>query len=276
MSDIKEQLKSYFEPFVRGLFGKPTMRRDQQLPPVQPRPLGQMMRDLRAVDDLAWGRYAFSRDPLVRRFTEEQKNTLTEKANACGREYAQRVASEYGTRDPLELAARMGMKVSRPDTPKDGMRVLFAEFKVPDKIFLYMDAVNKANASLERPGVRRAVTPELDIERLLLAHELFHFVEEKYKTEIFTRTEKVDLPSLPFLRNRSTIACLGEIAAMAFTQELNRLPYSPYVMDAFLVYGYSPEAASGLYEEMMERAGRTPRLPQDGGPAALPDAAQQA
>lgn len=255
MSDIKEQLKSYFEPFVRGLFGKPTMRRDQQLPPVQPRPLGQMMRDLRAVDDLAWGRYAFSRDPLVRLFTEEQKNTLTEKANACGREYARRVAAEYGTRDPLELAARMGMKVSRPDTPKDGMRVLFAEFKVPNKIFLYMDAVNKANASMERPGVRRAVTPELDIERLLLAHELFHFVEEKYKIEIFTRTEKVDLPSLPFLRNRSTIACLGEIAAMAFARELNNLPYSPYLMDVLLTYGYNADTAIRLYEEQMAFAG---------------------
>ena len=39
--------------------------------------------------------------------------------------------------------------------------------------------------------------------------------------------------------------------------------------------GYSPEAASGLYEEMMEKPGRTPRLPEavdtDAAPEALPE-----
>ena len=29
-------------------------------------------------------------------------------------------------------------------------------------------------------------------------------------------------------------------------------------MDVFLVYGYSPEEASGLYEEIMEYAGKIP------------------
>lgn len=70
------------------------------------------------------------------------------------------------------------------------------------------------------------------------------------------------------------MAVLGEIAAMSFAKALTGIPYSPYVMDAFLVYGYSPEAASGLYEEMMEKTGRTPRLPEaadtDAAPEALP------
>lgn len=43
---------------------------------------------------------------------------------------------------------------------------------------------------------------------------------------------------------------------MAFAREITGIPYAPYVMDVFLVYGYSPEEASGLYEEMMEFAGR--------------------
>jgi hypothetical protein len=32
-------------------------------------------------------------------------------------------------------------------------------------------------------------------------------------------------------------------------------------MDVFLVYGYSPEEASGLYEEMMMYAGKEPCAP---------------
>ena len=50
---------------------------------------------------------------------------------------------------------------------------------------------------------------------------------------------------------------------MAFARELIGLSYSPYVMDVFLVYGYNPEEASGLYEEIMGYAGKVARLPED-------------
>ncbi|MGN0983321.1 MAG: hypothetical protein ACI4OI_00645, partial [Gemmiger sp.] len=108
-----------------------------------------------------------------------------------------------------------------------------------------------------------ALTGHLDITRLLLGHELFHYVEERYKKEIWTRTYRLRLWQIGPIHNDSGVMVLGEIAAMAFTQELNELRYSPYVMDAYLVYGYSPEAASALYEEMMRFAGRTARLPED-------------
>ena len=60
------------------------------------------------------------------------------------------------------------------------------------------------------------------------------------------------------LHNDSGIYALGEITAMSFAQSLNGLAYSPYVMDVFLVYDYSAEDASGLYEEMMQLAGLEP------------------
>ncbi|MFR7889351.1 MAG: hypothetical protein ACLU4B_13015 [Bilophila wadsworthia] len=100
-------------------------------------------------------------------------------------------------------------------------------------------------------------------------------MEEKYKKEIWTRTYKIELWAPKPLHNRSGVSVLGEIAAMSFAKALTGISYSPYVMDAFLVYGYSPEAASGLYEEMMEKTGRTPRLPEavdtDAAPEALPE-----
>jgi len=50
---------------------------------------------------------------------------------------------------------------------------------------------------------------------------------------------------------------------MSFAREITGLSYSPYILDVFLVYGYNPEEASGLYEEMMEYAGKISRLPED-------------
>ena len=271
----KERLKQLLKPIADGLFGEQRTRGNEP-PHYTVRPVGMIVEDLCRIPDEDWALYAFAREPLNGKFNDEQRRELTRQAMACGREYPEKVAAQYGMRDPEKLAARLGLKVDFPDMPQNAERVLFAEFRVPDKIHVYMDGVRKGRALLGEPGVPHALTGQLDIVKLLIGHELFHYVEEQYKKEIWTRTYKIELWAPKFLHNRSTVGILGEIAAMAFTQELNRLPYSPYVMDAFLVYGYSPEAASGLYEEMMERAGRTPRLPQDGGPAAQSDAAQQA
>ncbi|EES49542.1 hypothetical protein [Clostridium botulinum] len=38
---------------------------------------------------------------------------------------------------------------------------------------------------------------------------------------------------------------------MAFAKELLKVPYSPYILDVFLVYLYNKEVAYSLYNEIM-------------------------
>lgn len=218
------------------------------------RPLEEMLEALIQIDDIDWYGYAFSRDPINGKFTDEQRRNWMEKAINCGREYANRVSRKYESKDPKVIAEGMKMKVSYPELPEKTDRILFAEYRVPNRICIYMDAVNKARRYLKRPEIRELLTHELDVSRLLLAHELFHNVEDKHRKEIFTQREKIRLWSLGPIHNDSPILALSEIAAMSFAKELTGIPYSPYVMDVFLMYGYSPEEASGLYEEMMEYA----------------------
>ena len=89
-----------------------------------------------------------------------------------------------------------------------------------------------------------------NLTNTLLAHELFHAVEERHVKEIYTRTERVELWRKPF-SNKSTISCLSEIAAMAFAGKLLDLKVSPYMLDVLLVYSYDKNAAWGLYDEIM-------------------------
>ncbi len=258
----REKLHEAVKPIARGLFGKQGTPRYER-PHFLIRPLEQMLRDLTAIPDEEWFGYVFSREPLNGKFKDDQRRRWIRESIACGREYAVRVSREYNASDPKVLAGILGMEVDYPTYPERADRVLFAEYRAPNKIHIYMDAVNRAEKLREEPAVQELLTSQLDIARLLLSHELFHFVEEKYRKEIYTKTEKVRLWSLGPLHNDSGIIALSEIAAMAFAQTLTGLPYSPYVMDMFLVYGYSPEEASGLYEEMMEYAGRTPWTGED-------------
>ena len=50
--------------------------------------------------------------------------------------------------------------------------------------------------------------------------------------------------------NKSSIACLSEIAAMAFAAQLLGLTVSPYMLDVLLVRAYDRNMAAGLFEEI--------------------------
>ncbi len=256
----KEELRAALKPIAQGLFGKQGARRYER-PHFPLRPLEDMLRDLSEIPFEDWYKYVFSREPLNGKFHDEQRMRWMEQSIACGRTYAHKVCEEYHCQTPEELAKAFGMKVSYPTFPEKTDRVLFAEFRVPNQINIYMDALDRVRRYMQQPEIAEILTDHLKISSLLLAHELFHFVEETYKKEIFTRTEKIRLWSIGPLHNDSGVIALSEIAAMAFAQELTGIPYAPYVMDVFLVYGYSPEEASGLYEEMMMYAGRTPCAP---------------
>lgn len=251
----KEEIQKALQPIAEGLFGKQGAGRYER-PHFELRPLAAMLRDLIAVPPEEWYRYAFSREPLNGRLKDEQRQEWMKRAIAFGREYAEKICRCYDSRDSETIAKAMGMQVMYPAFPEKTDRVLFAEFREPNNISIYMDAVKRAKKLTDRPEIASLLTEKLNISRILLAHELFHSVEESCKQEIFTKTEKIRLWSLGPLHNDSTLIALSEIAAMSFAAQMTGLPYSPYMLDMFLVYGYSPEEACGLYEEMMTCAGR--------------------
>lgn len=221
------------------------------------RDLARMLEDLTQISSEEWGIYAFSRDPLGAKFQNEERKALAEQAIACGRTYAKRAAAEYDTASPLQILQKLGIKTEFVDMPSNTDRVLFAEFLEPDEVFVYLDAVDKGKELLSEE-VRRVLTVQLDLRQTLLAHELFHVLEIRDKKEIFTQTYRYPLWKIGPLKSTSRVLALGEIAAMAFAQELCGLPYSVYVIDVLLLYGYSDNEASGLYEEMMNCTGRKP------------------
>lgn len=240
---------------VQGLFG----RQQEYVPdldePGNVLPLRLMIEQLIRFSDIDFGFYAWSREPLERKFDSEQKMRYILKAGACGRDEVRLLMQEYQTGEPELIAAHLGLKVQEPSVPTGGGHVIFAQYVEPDEITIFADAVTRGERLIAEHdlGDLLAVT---DVKRLLLAHEIFHAVEYRKADSIYTRTEKVELFKKPF-SNKSGLICLGEIAAMAFAAELTGVSYSPYLLDVLLMYGYHEAAATALYEEMMEIAGKT-------------------
>ena len=78
------------------------------------RPLHPMCRPRRwrrisaVVDDRQWGGDAFSREPLEGKFTPQQKDAYTAAANACGAEWADKLAAEHRHPRPADALRQLG------------------------------------------------------------------------------------------------------------------------------------------------------------------------
>ncbi|WP_301044521.1 hypothetical protein [uncultured Dubosiella sp.] len=247
---------SYVRRFARSLLGKP----DISIPDVPARTAQTIASDLAAIPETDWWKYAFSREPMNGRFTDGQRREMYGQAVECGQRKADEFKQKYGPVKPEEIARTMGIDVCFPHMPQGRSRILFAEFKEPDTICVYQDGIDKGRTLLAEEGVRQAMGEDTDLSQLLIAHELFHVCELR-DPSIWTKTYSINLWKIGRFVNRSPVMVLSEIAAMAFASRLNNVNFSAYVLDAFLVFGYSPLAVSALYEEMRQGAGRKPSRP---------------
>lgn len=234
----------------REMAGEQRVMMKQMAAPTRERSLYSMMEHLLSLDDSVWHLYAWSRDPLEGKFTREQKLAYGSRAAECGRNEAELLKKGANVWD---IAARMGLKVSTPQVPVGGGYVIFAQYREPDSVTIYMDSARRAQELIRRERLEGLLGKQA-VEDVLLAHELFHVTEYRKKDTIYTRTEKVELWRKPF-SNRSRMICLGEIGGMEFARRLTGIPYTPYVLDVLLMYGYDKEAATALYEEIAAFAG---------------------
>ncbi len=223
--------------------------RGRLLPTVEPEELSVMVARLMEIDEEAFGAYAFSRDPMRGRFDTQQRKDLTRRAIECGAQYAEEIKKTYGKKSALFTAGDLGLKVLFPKTPAGGGNVLFAQFKEPDEISVFTDCVDKAKASAQAHALPKAFAA-VNFNEILIAHELFHFLEYRDRDTIFTRAERAKLWSLGKRARTAAVVALSEIAGMAFAKRMLGLSFSPYVFDVFFVHPYNEQAACSLYREI--------------------------
>lgn len=215
--------------------------------------LAEMTTSLRSLDDECWGLYLFSRDILRDRIPADRRAEMIGRSLRCGEEYALRMLEETGTRKVSEIPAFFRLHVGYSDEPSAEKRVLFANFTPPDEIRIMNQPLEKYGEFLTSlpPEEALKLPPPAEVRDLLLGHELYHFTEERYRDEIYTRTEKIRLWKIFGFENNSTIRALGEIAGMAFTRTLSRVSYFPALLDVLLLYRYNESYSRSIFNNIM-------------------------
>jgi len=201
-----------------------------------------------------WVRYAFGREPLAHKLTKAKHREFYEGATQCGLEQAAILRGEWGEAGVRELAGKMNVRLKVDTTITDGMFTTFATYSMKDGITIYADNARLTDELILQYGFEE-LTGGVKTEELLLAHELFHHVEN-HTPDLYILKKHILLFKLGWFEHRSRLFCLGEIAAMAFAKELTGLPCSPYLFDVLMLYPKNPQRAGQQFAMMQNIAAK--------------------
>ncbi|MBR0417709.1 MAG: hypothetical protein IJI66_00910 [Erysipelotrichaceae bacterium] len=214
-------------------------------------PMREMLDHLVNIPDLVYGRYAFLREPVAGRLSDDKKDELILKAIEEGEAYAEEYRKKFGDISLLQMAEKLGIEVSFPKIPAKGGNVRFAEFETPNKMRIFTDTFDKANALIEQEKLKKRMK-NIDIQEVLIGHELYHYVENENKDTIFSLNHREVIWNIGAFKYDSHISVLPEIAAMSFSKKLNGIPFSPYLFDVFLTYSYNKELGIVTYNKIIQ------------------------
>ena len=211
----------------------------------------KILENVTQLPDEVWWQYAFASSPMNQVLPYQKKMLLARKAARCGDGYAMQYKENDKNLVPEKIAKSLGLSVTVRQCASACGQVFFAQFTEPDKIVIYEDSIHRFQAFIQEETEEGDWWRTADIRQVILAHELFHWVEMKEQKTIYTRTERIQLWKIGPLTNHSRISCLSEIAAMHFAKTLTNFPFSPYVLDVLLIYPYNKEAASASFRSLI-------------------------
>lgn len=213
----------------------------------------QIAQRLCALPDHAFDTYVFAREPMSGKLTPDQQRALAEQARRCGRETAHKLRDRYPADSVAAICEKEGMVVRRQPQPQDGGRVLYAQFVQPNEITVFTHCLSTAAQFARSEGPLACLQPAA-LEPVLLAHELFHAVEER-EPDLFSSAYRLPLWQLGPFHHTTPVLCLSEIAGMAFAKALTALAFCPYALDALLLYGYDAAGACAVCDEITTEEG---------------------
>jgi len=162
-----------------------------------------------------------AKDKNFLRIPEQDRIKLILEALSIGEEIADSISKEYQTSDPRKIAELMGIKISGGESGSFKK----SEYRKKEKeIVIFRDTLERLTSEITVPELSERIL------RFLIAHELFHHIEETQMVPIYKRFKFKGKLWFKFY-----IKGLSEVAAQAFIQKLLDLEFSPYVFD-YLTY----------------------------------------
>jgi hypothetical protein len=208
------------------------------------------IRELLQLTDEEWSRYAFLSEPLANRISQEQRTEFSQKTTRSAVNLAQEIRRQFGNISPEMMVRKLSLNLIEKNVQEGGGFSMFACFEDPNTITIFRDNADATDKLIDEKGLREVVGDIKTVD-LLIAHELYHFLEFT-RIDVYSASKRIKVWQIGPFKNISRIKCLGEIGAMAFTRELLKLPYCPNVFNVLMLYTQNPVSAERLFVKTLK------------------------
>lgn len=184
--------------------------------------------------DVVWYHSTLKSDLCGCRISSEEESKVIDGAMQTAANMAQRVAVQYGRLSTQELLKAMNIKLV----------YTAEELREP---YLYMGlyepairtiTLNDSTLLLIRQFIREngleVFTPEDDIIRIALFHEIFHTLEEE-TSDIYTRSRMLKRKALGIFPYKRGLSGVSEVGAVHFSKCMAGVPYSPCIYERYVL-----------------------------------------
>lgn len=214
----------------------------------------EILEELLSVSEEGMAMYLVGQDPLERKMEDDVKSQLVQQSIAVGKSEANLLRQQFPTATPREIIESLGLKLEHKDeeniATKTGVHyVLLGYYESPDEIVVFDHTIGRMQRYLE--GIEHPVFSGISVKDIVLAHEIFHYIEEQ-KEDLFTNRFKVEVFSLGPFRKQSTVLSAGEIAGMTFAKTLLNLPFEPEILNYIVMRIWNPTAAERTLASMLQ------------------------
>lgn len=203
----------------------------------------EIIKAILEVPDERWWESIFRRDPMYDRLDSSQKNHFTICGLKCGQDYADEILNRFKGKKLPEIVKALGVDVTYQTTYGIDGLLVFAQFSAPKTIILFSKNLELFEDYKKRVQIDN-LPLSLNIEELLIAHELFHFFEEN---DPKLANYEIRFESFKFgpIKLNSKLIAVSEIAAMSFARRITNTLVNPCVLDILLQLPHNYERAVG-------------------------------
>lgn len=196
------------------------------------------------ISDYDYYKYLLNQDPIKNKIDKNKIDYLISESVKCGEDEGDKLLKKYNNQDIFKIVKEMNLDISFTHSSETGY---YGYFEEPNKIVIYKNSVEEAYEFF-KSETDILISKEY-IERVVLAHELFHYIEYK-KPDLFINTYKIKLWSILKYTRKSNIVYLGEIAAMAFANKLLGKDTYSHILDYILLYNLDKKQAGMFFQEI--------------------------
>lgn len=209
--------------------------------------ISEMCTNLANLDDKVFAKYAYDKEPLRGKLSfDDYYNNYYLLAKQEGK----KVATDFEGKTTEELVKELDAKVTLKEMQGGEQIYNFAMFTEPNEIIIYKQNAEESQEIVE--AVEDDRYKNIKIIDTILAHELFHMLESRYK-DLFIYKPHIKLWKLFNYENISKLVSLEEVAAMSFAKELLGMNVNPYCLDVVMCMSRAPERAKKLYNYYMDK-----------------------